>query len=618
MCGRTVRTAVRAAERTGRTLVAIAACACVPALAAGDGLFLLARTVALGGPHGVVRLDRATDVVVDADGDLRVAGIVGAHNFTGIDSARVTNAGINMRFVARVDPRSGDVPFVAVVGAANANTFDTMYPTLARDGATGLALDAAGNSYVVAYESTVAYPAAGGVYRPSSARKHVYRVDTAGAVTRLPVELDPAIRRVAAIAVDTTGNILVTGSAVAGLATSAGAPFSTESVAAGCIAPFVLKLDPGGNAVRYATYLGVAGTAGQRCGAEDESGILDPGGFALFVDTAGNAYVTGQAEPGLAATPGAIDYAPTQPIVHLLPAFQSATHAFVAKLDPAGALAWAARFGGSDHDRGTSIAVDPAGYVFVGGTTASTTLPRVGGFGGGYPWVSRPCLNATPEVGFVAKLTPDARSLVLSGYVPAYGTQLERCVAGGALARLHVLPDEYGDIVVAGVTSTVDRYVAAGTAALEPVPDGSGLLLVVAADGNSVRYASTFAGAGAYGAARDRWGNIATVDRTAVVRIVAPHAAPVALDVTPPPVCAGRAIDVAARVAASYDVGAVTFTVDGVPVATVRVEAGAARATIAPAVGVRRVAATYAGAGIFDGYASTTSHLAVNQAGTCP
>ena len=611
MRGRTVRAA-------GRNLVAIAACACAPALAAGDGLFLLARTVALGGPHGVVRLDRATDVVVDADGDLRVAGIVGAHNFTGIDSARVTNAGINMRFVARVDPRSGDVPFVAVVGAANANTFDTMYPTLARDGATGLALDAAGNSYVVAYESTVAYPAAGGVYRPSSARKHVYRVDTAGAVTRLPVELDPAIRRVAAIAVDTTGNILVTGSAVAGLATSAGAPFSTESVAAGCIAPFVLKLDPGGNAVRYATYLGVAGTAGQRCGAEDESGILDPGGFALFVDTAGNAYVTGQAEPGLAATPGAIDYAPTQPIVHLLPAFQSATHAFVAKLDPAGALAWAARFGGSDHDRGTSIAVDPAGYVFVGGTTASTTLPRVGGFGGGYPWVSRPCLNATPEVGFVAKLTPDARSLVLSGYVPAYGTQLERCVAGGALARLHVLPDEYGDIVVAGVTSTVDRYVAAGTAALEPVPDGSGLLLVVAADGNSVRYASTFAGAGAYGAARDRWGNIATVDRTAVVRIVAPHAAPVALDVTPPPVCAGRAIDVAARVAASYDVGAVTFTVDGVPVATVRVEAGAARATIAPAVGVRRVAATYAGAGIFDGYASTTSHLAVNQAGTCP
>lgn len=614
MRGRTVG----AAGCAGRTLVAIAACACAPALAAGDGLFLLARTVALGGSHGVLRLDRATDLAVDADGDLRVAGIVGSHDFAGIDSARVTNAGIDMRFVARVDPRSGDVPFVAVVGAANANAVDTRDPALARDGATGIALDAAGNSYVVAYESTVAYPAAGGVYRPSGPRKHVYRVDAAGAVTRLPAELDPAIRRVAAIAVDATGSILVTGSAAAGLVTSAGAPFPTESVAAGCLAPFVLKLAPGGDAVRYATYLGVAGTAGQRCGAEDEAGILDPGGFALAVDAAGNAYVTGQAEPGLAATPGAIDYAPTQPVVHLLPAFQSASHAFVAKLDPAGALAWAARLGGADHDRGTSIAVDPAGYVFVGGTTASTALPRVGGFGGGFPWVSRPCLNATPEVGFVAKLTPDGRSLVLSGYVPAYGTQLERCVAGGALARLHVLPDAFGDIVVAGVTSVVDRYVAADTAALEPVPDGNGLLLVVAADGSSVRYASTFAGAGAYGAARDRWGNVATVDRTAVVRVVSPHAAPVALDVTPPPVCAGRAIDVAARVAASYDVGTVTFAVDGVPVATVGVEAGAARTTIAPATGVRRVAATYAGAGIFDGYASATSYVAVNQAGTCP
>jgi len=611
---RTSRTAVRA----WGTIVAAAACACAPAMAAGDGLYLLASTVALGGPHAVLRSDRATDIAVDADGSVRVAGIVGSHGFAGIDSARVTNAGIDMRYVARVDPRSGSVAFVAVVGAANADPADTRLPTLARDGATGLALDAAGNSYVVAYEASVAYPVSGGDYRPSTGRKHVYRVDGAGSVTRLPAELDPAIRRVSAIALDRDGSIVVTGSAAAGLATSAGAAFATASVAQGCVAPFVLKLDPAGAAVRYATYLGAAGTAGQRCGGESDDGIYDPTGFALHVDAAGNAYVTGQAEPGLAATPGAVDVAPKQPIVHVSPAFQSASHAFVAKLDPAGALLWAARLGGNDHDRGTSVAVDAAGFVYVGGKTASTTFTTAGGFGAGYPWVARACLNATPEVGFVAKLSPDGRTIVLSGYVPAHGDQLDRCANGGALAPLQVFPDELGDIVVTGVTSIVDRHVGASPAALEPVPDGSGLLMVVAADGASVRYASTFAGSGAHGAARDRWSNLATVDRTAIVRILSPHAAPVALDAMPSPVCAERPIAVAARVAAGYDDGTVTFAVDGAPVAAAPVQDGVARTTISPAAGVRRVTGTYAGAGIFDGYASTTSYVAVNQAGSCP
>ncbi|MFO1317595.1 MAG: SBBP repeat-containing protein [Burkholderiales bacterium] len=588
------------------------------ASAAGDGLFLLTRTVALGGPHAVLRSDRATNIVVDGDGNVRVAGIVGSYDFAGIDSARVTNAGIDQRFVARVDARSGEVAFVAVVGAANADPADTRLDTLARDGATGLAIDGAGNTYLVAYDASVAYPVTGGAYQPSTGRKHVYRVDGAGAVTRLPAELDPAIRRVAAIALDRDGAILVTGSAIAGLVTSAEAPFPTASVAEGCMAPFVLKLDPAGAAVRYATYLGVAGISGQRCGGEGEDGIHDPTGFALHVDAAGNAYVAGQAEPGLAATPGAVDVAPTQPVVHISPAFQSASHAFVAKLDAAGALLWAARLGGSDHDRGTSVAVDPAGFVYVGGTTASSALTTVGGFGAGYPWVSRPCLNATPEVGFVAKLSPDGRAIVLSGYVPSHGSQLDRCVNGGAFAPLHVMPDVLGDIVVAGVTSIVDRYVAASPAAIEPVPDGRGLLLVIAADGSGVRYATTFAGSGAYGAARDRWGNIATVDRTGIVRIVGPHAAPVALEIAPTPACAGRAIELAARVAASYDDGAVTFAIDGAPVATVRILDGVARTSIAAATGVRRVTATYAGGGIFDGYASATGYLAVNQAGSCP
>src|SRR4030095_1972323 len=72
-----------------------------------------------------------------------------------------------------------------------------------------------------------------------------------------------------------------------------------------------MKLDPAGQAVVYATYLGNSGTAGSVCGGQVPQQInpinIHPTGFAIAIDSVGNAYVTGQAEPGLPATPGSPD-----------------------------------------------------------------------------------------------------------------------------------------------------------------------------------------------------------------------------------------------------------------------------------------------------------------------
>ena len=70
------------------------------------------------------------------------------------------------------------------------------------------------------------------------------------------------------------------------------------------------------------------------------------------------------------------------------------------------------------------------------------------------------------------------------------------------------------------------------------------MLFVVAADGRTVRYATTFAGEGAQDARRDRWGNLVTVDAVATLRVLAPQAVPIAVDVAPDPACAGQPVTI--------------------------------------------------------------------------
>lgn len=578
-----------------------------------DPAFLIAATKRVG----AVQSATGTDLALDAQGNAYVSGVILSYALPGVDSAKATNAGFGQRFVARIDKLSTTPAFVAVIGAPSADP--TAGTTFVRDGAAGLVADRDGNTYLVAYDGGSSYPVAGGPYLRFPGRKFVHRVSSTGEVTRLSAALDPAIRRVGAIARDAVGNLYLTGSAADGLATIAGGSFPASGVAAGCLAPFVTKLDPTGQVVLYSTYLGASGTAGHRCGGAGLYGNYDPSGFALVVDAAGNAFVTGQAEPGLAATPGAVNAAPTQDIVHIAEGgpFQSASHAFVAKLGPTGALAWAVRLGGNDHDRGTSIALDAGGAVYVAGKTASDPFPRVGGFGSATPYAVRYCLNATPEFGFLAKFSADGTRIVYSGYLPAIGNTLDRCIATGNLAPLRVIPDAFGSAVVAGLGSASMRDFEPSLNAMEPRATNASLLLEVAADGESLRYASTFAGAGVQDIARDNWGNLVTLDSAAVVRTLSPQFAPVELALSAESICAGQPLTMEARVAASYDTGTVRFFVDGVDVGTVLVVDGAARLPATLATGVRRLHAVYSGAGPFAGYASIVRYVAVDQPGVC-
>jgi hypothetical protein len=165
-----------------------------------------------------------------------------------------------------------------------------------------------------------------------------------------------------------------------------------------CGAPdaFVTKLNPTGSALVYSTYLGSPpqGTTG---------------GSSIAVDTAGNAYVTGQTTGNFPTTPGA---------------FQSTCgangNAFVTKLSPTGSvLVYSTCLGGSGGgggDSGAGIAVDVAGDAYVTGHTTSADFPTTTG---AFQPTFTSCCNASDA--FVTKLNPTGSALVYSTHLGGNG-----------------------------------------------------------------------------------------------------------------------------------------------------------------------------------------------------
>jgi len=119
---------------------------------------------------------------------------------------------------------------------------------------------------------------------------------------------------------------------------------------------FVVKLDPAGSALVYATYLG---------------GSFNEGGYGIAVDGAGNAYVTGDT---LSANFPIVNAA--QPVSGGGGPFEG--DAFIAKLNPAGsALLYSTYLGGGGDELSYAIALDAQGDAYVTGYTSSVNFPVV-------------------------------------------------------------------------------------------------------------------------------------------------------------------------------------------------------------------------------------------------
>ena len=279
-----------------------------------------------------------------------------------------------------------------------------------------------------------------------------------------------------AIAVDSLGNSYVTGQTAAIDFPTTAVAFQTQY---GGGDAFVAKLNPSGNALVYSTYLASAS------------------GNGIAIDSAGNAYITGDA--GATSFPTTASAFQTAPVGY---------DAFITKLNATGsALVYSARFGGNLDDFSRGIALDGSGNAYITGWTVcrSTvcTFPTVNAF--------QPNYAGGNNDAFVTKINSSGSALVYSTYLGG-----GKIINGTDDWGEAIAVDSTGSAYVTGYTYSPDFPVTAG--AFDTARAGlDAFVTKFTPDGGSLVYSTFLGGAGreqGQGIAVDASGNAYVVGIT--------------------------------------------------------------------------------------------------------
>ena len=272
---------------------------------------------------------------------------------------------------------------------------------------------------------------------------------------------------------------------------------------------FVMKLNPAGTVVIYATYLGgsggdlgldiavnaegcayVVGTAGTTFpvtpgafqtertgprsgyvakisadGSQIDAATLFTGRrseeiYAVALDTEGYPYITGYStSDDLPTTPGS--YQPTRTVTI------NQTGVFVAKLMPdLSGLVYSTHIDSPDFEDGRAIDVYEFS-AYITGSADSDDYPTT-------PGVVQPLKNGAPRDSFVTKLSPDGSSLVYSTFIGGDNLDIPHGIAVGVTGSAYITGDttgfNYPTTPGAFVTS---RNAAGGAFVTKLSPDGS-------------------------------------------------------------------------------------------------------------------------------------------------
>jgi Bacterial Ig-like domain (group 3)/Beta-propeller repeat len=357
--------------------------------------------------------DAGQAIAVDSSGNAYVTGFTNSTDFPTKNPLQAANGGEGDAFVAKINPTGSALVYSTYLGGSGS------------DGGAGIAVDSAGNLYVIGTTYSTDFPTTSGAFQTAcgdagclNGDGFVTKIDAAGSALVYSTYLGGSGSDYggAGIAVDSASNAYVIGTTYStDFPTTSGA-FQTACGDAGCLYgdAFVAKINPAGSALVYSTYLG---------GSRSEYGM------GIAVDSAGNAYVTG------------ITYSTDFPTKNPLQAANGGElDAFVAKINPTGsALVYSTYLGGSGFDGGTGIAVDSAGHVYVTGGTGSADFPTKNPL---------QAANGGAEDAFVAKINVAGSSLVYSTYLGGSGQ--DDYLAGG------IAVDSAGNAYVTGNTGSTD------------------------------------------------------------------------------------------------------------------------------------------------------------------
>lgn len=398
----------------------------------------------------------AEDIAVDVEGNAYVTGSTGYTSayptvLPATGGYQTKQLGDEDAYVVKLSPSGTKVLYATYLGARGSHAYGK-----------SIAVDASGNAYVTGETNSSNFPVTTGAYQTTFQDSQT-TYSTTSFLTKLNATGNALIystfvnvASVADIAVDGTGNAYLTGVAHS-LTTTTGSFQPTNPNSSGGKSPFVAKLNPSGTAMVYATYLGGASSDEARAIAADANGYayitgnsystnfplvnalsstpigvfvakLNPTGTGLLystclgpayssdiaVDAAGQAFVVGTTgHDNFPVTPGV--FQPTKGYPGT-----DASNGFITKLSTTGTLMYSSFIGGNDtpynFDRlATQVAVDPAGYAYIGGSAYSRRFPVIDSIGG--------TINASSSDDdswpFVAKVSPAGDRLVYSTLIGA-------------------------------------------------------------------------------------------------------------------------------------------------------------------------------------------------------
>jgi uncharacterized protein (TIGR03437 family) len=351
-----------------------------------DGKTLLYSTY-IGTPltssPGVLPTLLTPALAVDPSGIAYLTGAASGANFPGV----AATAGGMDAFVMRINPAGQWMSTLLLGGSGD-------------DAGTSIALGTAGAVYLAGITHSSDFPVSPGAYRtPAPGSTNVFAAKitfAAGMSGTVSYSLLAGPGNTATVSVDAGGNAYLAASATSNSWQTTRGVFQPICAGQNCSDIVLAKFDPQGKQLIYCTYLG---------GSQTET----LGGAR--VDSSGDLYVAGSTNSS--------DFPVSESAFQTQFPTKSASGGFtgfVAKLNQYGTgLTYSTYFGASGSDQALSLAVDPAGNAYVGGSTTSPNLP-----------VSHP-VQATPVNGSCSIYTP-------SGTTPNGEVA---CARGGFLAVLN-------------------------------------------------------------------------------------------------------------------------------------------------------------------------------------